>query len=58
MQNVRLRSSNLGNANVWNVNNSGNVNNNNPMNGYRVAPDWYAPRKNNTFHRKATDGVK
>ena len=39
-QNVRLRSANLGNNNVWNVNSSGNVNNNNPNNSYRSAPDW------------------
>lgn len=39
-QNVRLRSANRSNANnVWNVNASGNVNNNNANNAYRFAPD-------------------
>ena len=32
------RSANRGNANVWNVNASGNVNNNNPNNANRCAP--------------------
>ena len=35
-----LRSANLGNNNEWNVNTSGNVNNNNPNNTNRFAPDW------------------
>ena len=39
-QNCRLRSANRGNAyNTWNVNTSGNANNNNATNANRVAPD-------------------
>lgn len=39
-QNVRLRSANRGNGNnTWNVNTSGNVNNNNANNAHRCAPD-------------------
>ena len=39
-QNVWMRSANRGNSrNVWNVNSSGNVNNNNAYNGNRCAPD-------------------
>jgi hypothetical protein len=39
-QNVRLRSANRGNSyNTWNVNTSGNANNNNANNSYRCAPD-------------------
>ena len=39
-QNVRLRSANRGNSNnVWVVNTSGNVNNNNAINANRFAPD-------------------
>lgn len=39
-QNVRLRSTNRGNANnTWNVNSSGYVNNNNAINANRCAPD-------------------
>lgn len=34
-----LRSAYLSNANVWNVNSSGNVNNNNANNGNYCAPD-------------------
>ena len=37
---MRLRSANVGNNNVWNVNSSGNANNNNPDSAYRPAPDW------------------
>ena len=41
-QNVRLRSSNQGNAcNTWNVNTSGNVNNNNASNANTFAPIVY-----------------
>ena len=39
-QNVRLRSANRGNSyNTWNVNTSGNVNNNNASNANRFSPD-------------------
>lgn len=39
-RNVWMRSANRGNGNnVANVNSSGNCNNNNAINGYRVAPD-------------------
>lgn len=39
-QNCRLRSANRGNANnVWNVNTSGNANNNNATNANRGCPD-------------------
>lgn len=45
-QNVRLRSANRGNAyNTWNVNPSGNANNNNATNANRPAPDCVTPGK-------------
>ena len=38
--NVRLRSANRGNTNnVWNVNSTGYLNNNNANNAYRSQPD-------------------
>lgn len=38
--NLRLRSANRGNSyNVWNVNTSGNLNNNNANNAYASVPD-------------------
>lgn len=41
-QNVRLRSANRSNGyNTWNVNSSGNVNNNNAANSWRFAPIVY-----------------
>ena len=41
--NVWLRSANRGNANnAWNVNSSGNVNNNNARNALRGCPDCFA----------------
>lgn len=44
-QNVRLRSANRGNSyNTWNVNTSGNVNNNNASNANRFSPDCITPR--------------
>lgn len=54
-QNVRLRGANLGNNNVWNVNTSGNVNNNNPNNAYRVAPDWNPLLNIRAVHRTAAE---
>lgn len=39
-QNCRLRSANRGNSNnAWNVNTTGNLNNNNANNAYCCAPD-------------------
>ena len=47
-QNVFRRSANLSNANnVWNVNSSGNVNNNNANNGYYCAPDCIMKKRKN-----------
>lgn len=55
-QNVRLRSANRDNAcNTWNVNSSGNVNNNNAVNALRCAPDCVVLRTYKLSHR---DGVR
>lgn len=46
-RNVWMRSANRGNGNnVAIVNSTGNCNNNNAINGYRVAPDRAAKREN------------
>ena len=54
---MRLRSANLSNYNVWNVNSSGNVNNNNPNNAYRPAPDWNIPANKSTTRSAVAEPV-
>lgn len=52
-QNVRLRSANRGNSyNTWNVNASGNVNNNNASNANRFSPDCVAYHKHMAASQK------
>lgn len=63
-QNVRLRSANRGNGyNTWNVNSSGNVNTNNAINAWRVAPIvcvWIPkkPARSAGEHLRMTQGAE
>ena len=55
---MRLRSANRGNANnVWNVNSTGYVNNNNAYNANRSAPDYTDEPDTRALHSRAAPAV-